>query len=197
MDDIFFVVCWARLKTRRFCWIPLKTWRFRHALQRRLDDILRASGLGWVHGAAAGPRELLLVVHRETCSPRQLLVVVHRETWLAAWEAIRAILKEQGLLRRPGPGLHVTLHDTLYGDSPTLWPLPQDVWRLDRLTSAELARLVDQLSPLVHRTLTARLHLDLLGDQGVLDTAGDAVDALQDLFDAALAAWDAALDLDA
>jgi hypothetical protein len=183
MDDIFFVVCWARLKTRRFCWRPLRAWRFRRALQRRLDGVLRASGLGWVYGAAAGPRELL--------------VVVHRETWLAAWEAIRATLKEQGLLRRPGPGLHVTLHDTLYGDSPTLWPLPQDVWRLDRLTTAELARLVDQLSPLVHRTLTACLHLDLLGDQAVLDTARDAVDALQDLFGAALAAWDAALDLDA
>jgi hypothetical protein len=184
MDDIFFVVCWAHLRTRRFCWIPLESWRFRRALQRRLDDVLLASGLGGVDRVASGPRGLL--------------IVVHRDTWLAAWEAMHATLKEQGLLRRPGPGLHVALHDTLYGGPPrTLWPLPQDVWRLDRLTSAELARLVDQLSPLVHRALTACLHLDLLGDQVVLDTAGDAVDALQDLFDAALAAWGATLDLDA
>jgi hypothetical protein len=181
MDDVFFVICWARLRTRPFCWTPLETWRFRRTLQRRLDDVLCARGLGGVDHAASGPPGLL--------------VVVRRDSWLAAWEATHATLEEQGMLCRPGPGLHVTLHDPLYGGPPrTLWPLPQDVWRLDRLTSTELARLVDQLRPLVHRALTACLHLDVLGDRAVLNTAGDAVDALQDLVDAALEAWDATLD---
>ncbi len=183
MDDIFFVVCWADLRISRFRWARLRTWRFRHALARRLDTALRTRALGWVDDAPGR---------------REILVVAHRDIWLAAWEAMRATLEEQGLLHRPGPSLHITLLDTLHDSSPrTLWPLPQDVWQLDRLTRAGLACLVDRLAPPVDRALTAYLHLDLLGQQAVLDTAADAVDALQELFDAALVAWRVALDLDA
>jgi hypothetical protein len=182
MDDIFFVVCWTPSRTQRLRWARLRAWRKRHALERGLDTALRTRALGWVDGAPGR---------------REILVVVHRDTWLAAWEAMRATLEKQGLLRRPGPGLHITLHDTLYDGPPrTLWPLPQDVWQLDRLTRADLACLVDHLATLVDRALIAYLHLDLLGHQAVLDTAADAVDALQELFNAALAAWRATLELD-
>src|SRR6266540_509327 len=121
------------------------------ALARRLDTALRTRALGWVDDAPGR---------------REILVVAHRDIWLAAWEAMRATLEEQGLLHRPGPSLHITLLDTLHDSSPrTLWPLPQDVWQLDRLTRAGLACLVDRLAPPVDRALTAYLHLDLLGQQ--------------------------------
>ena len=103
MDDIFFVVCWADLRISRFRWARLRAWRFRHALERRLDTALRTRALGWVDDAPGR---------------REILVVAHRDTWLAAWEATRAILEEQGPLHRPGPSLHIALLDTLYDSSP-------------------------------------------------------------------------------
>src|SRR6266545_4722599 len=83
------------------------------------------------------------------------------------------------------------------GGRSSWWRIVTSGWQLDRLTRAGLACLVDRLAPPVDRALTAYLHLDLLGQQAVLDTAADAVDALQELFDAALVAWRVALDLDA
>jgi hypothetical protein len=149
----------------------------RHALERRLDAVLRARALGHVDGGGAAP------------GWQEIFLVVDRDTWRAAWDAVRATLDEQGVLTRPG--LRAALED-----DPTaqpLCPLPLGVWGVERLTRDELARLVDQLPPLVDDALLTRLRLDPTGDQAVLDTAAEAFDAIQELFDAALAAWGATL----
>lgn len=150
---------------------------FRHALECRLDAMLRARALGWVDGGGAG------------FGWQDIFLVVHRKTWRSAWDAVRTTLEDQAVLDRPG--LRVTLED--HPVAQVLCPLPLGVWRVERLTAGELAGLVEQLGPLLNRTLAHYVHMDPNGDQAVLDTARDAYDALQELFDAVLAAWRATI----
>jgi hypothetical protein len=154
----------------------------RHALEDRLNAVLRTGGLGHVDGGGAG------------LGWQDIYLVVHGDRWRAAWDAVRATLQEQGVLGRPG--LRATLEDNQAAQ--VLCPLPLGMWRLEQLTQGELARLVEQLSPLVDDALTAYLHLDPVDDdQAVLDTAAEASDVLQELVDATQAAWGATVHLDA
>lgn len=153
---------------------------FRHGLERRLDAALRAQALGHVDGGGAG------------LGQQHIFMDVDSQRWRAAWDAVRATLEEQGVLGRPG--LRATLEDN--PAAQVLCTRPLGTWRVERLTRYELARLVDQLPLLVHRARTACLRLDPAGDQAVLDTAEEASDALQELYDAALTAWGATLDLE-
>jgi hypothetical protein len=153
---------------------------FRHALERRLDTVLRARALGHVDGGGAG------------LGCQEIFMVVDRGTWRPAWDAVRATLEEQGLLGRPG--LRATLEDNPVAQ--VLCTLPLGSWHVERLTRDELARLVEQLPPHLDQALADHLHLAFSADQAVQDTAAEAYDALQELFDAALTAWGATIDPD-